>query len=437
MPAAHEQGFITVDDEGRVVVSDDAAEEILGLESAEMSGRLITELLTPQRLRTDRWTCLRRVPNGTQIELALRHVVDPHDTAADSALLTLLDSTEAMAQIGVWDWDLESGEVRWSDNLFCVLGLEPGEEAPTMDSLIARVHPDDRELLKGGIASARRGQSSGPFELRAVRSVGDPHRIQTIQVSVVRAGGRLLGSVQDITEWRRAERQLATHLAISEALAEWQTLEQGAQGVLRNLAQGLECLVGVLWLPEGDVLSASAIWTSGDTTVGELERVVRQLRLPAGVGLAGQVWQKAEPAAVTSLEQDPRFPPASVANVRGAVAVPAGDGEEVLAVLEFYFCESVDAEAPDRLLRSLGGIGYELGLFLAHRRGELSPTTLTPREHDVLQLAAEGCSGPEIADRLVVSPATVRSHFENIYEKYGVSDRAAAVAKAFREGHLR
>jgi two-component system, NarL family, nitrate/nitrite response regulator NarL len=52
----------------------------------------------------------------------------------------------------------------------------------------------------------------------------------------------------------------------------------------------------------------------------------------------------------------------------------------------------------------------------------------------VLRLAAEGCSGPEIAARLIVSPSTIKTHFENIGEKLGVSDRAGAVARAMRIG---
>jgi len=61
-------------------------------------------------------------------------------------------------------------------------------------------------------------------------------------------------------------------------------------------------------------------------------------------------------------------------------------------------------------------------------------TALTQREIEVLQLAAEGCSATGIADRLVLSPATVRTHFANIYQRLDVHERAAAVAKAMRLG---
>lgn len=60
--------------------------------------------------------------------------------------------------------------------------------------------------------------------------------------------------------------------------------------------------------------------------------------------------------------------------------------------------------------------------------------TLSPREIEVLKLAADGCNGPKIAGELCVSAATIRTHFEHIYAKLGVRDRAGAVARAMRLG---
>lgn len=59
---------------------------------------------------------------------------------------------------------------------------------------------------------------------------------------------------------------------------------------------------------------------------------------------------------------------------------------------------------------------------------------LTPRERDVLQLAADDLSAPGIAEQLRLSPATVNTHFGHIYLKLDVSSRAGAVAKAIRLG---
>lgn len=61
---------------------------------------------------------------------------------------------------------------------------------------------------------------------------------------------------------------------------------------------------------------------------------------------------------------------------------------------------------------------------------------LSPREREVLVLIAEGMSAPDVARRLHLSPATVKTHLQGLYEKLQVSDRAAAVARAMRLGLL-
>jgi DNA-binding CsgD family transcriptional regulator len=70
----------------------------------------------------------------------------------------------------------------------------------------------------------------------------------------------------------------------------------------------------------------------------------------------------------------------------------------------------------------------------AEREGTPLASTLTRRQLEVLGLAAQGRDGPAIAHALTLSPATVRTHFQNIYAKLGVRDRAGAVAEGFRRG---
>src|SRR5256886_15872944 len=61
--------------------------------------------------------------------------------------------------------------------------------------------------------------------------------------------------------------------------------------------------------------------------------------------------------------------------------------------------------------------------------------TLTAREVEVLQLLAFGRTNKDIAEELFISPDTVKTHLEHIFEKLGASDRTAAVAEALRR-HL-
>ena len=64
------------------------------------------------------------------------------------------------------------------------------------------------------------------------------------------------------------------------------------------------------------------------------------------------------------------------------------------------------------------------------------PPQLTGREQEVLQLVAQGLSAPDIGKHIHLSTTTVKSHLHSLYEKLGVSDRAAAVAEAMRRGLL-
>ena len=77
------------------------------------------------------------------------------------------------------------------------------------------------------------------------------------------------------------------------------------------------------------------------------------------------------------------------------------------------------------------GIAEEIRLRSAPER-----LVLSPRESEVLSLIAEGMSAPEIGKQLHLSPATIKGHLHSLYEKLGVSERAAAVAEAMRRGLL-
>lgn len=73
---------------------------------------------------------------------------------------------------------------------------------------------------------------------------------------------------------------------------------------------------------------------------------------------------------------------------------------------------------------------------LMQRMHKVSPDALTAREIEVLREVANGNTNAEVAERLHISEATVKTHLIHIYDKLAVSDRAAAVARAYEKGIL-
>jgi len=98
--------------------------------------------------------------------------------------------------------------------------------------------------------------------------------------------------------------------------------------------------------------------------------------------------------------------------------------------LYFIRCSGPDFSERDRaLLTLLRPHLHQAYLEAERRRAVVSP--LTPRQTDLLRLVADGHTNTQIARRLGLSDATVRTHLENIYDRLQVTSRTAAVLRAF------
>jgi two-component system nitrate/nitrite response regulator NarL len=123
------------------------------------------------------------------------------------------------------------------------------------------------------------------------------------------------------------------------------------------------------------------------------------------------------------------------------------DGAVVFKALEEGAAGYIGKEAPRAdiitavLTVAQGGtvVPPELAAGLAEQirlRGQGADPALSAREREVLLGFARGLSIPELAAELYLAPSTVKTHTQRLYEKLGVSDRAAAVAVAMRSGLL-
>jgi DNA-binding NarL/FixJ family response regulator len=195
----------------------------------------------------------------------------------------------------------------------------------------------------------------------------------------------------------------------------------------RVVREGLATLLGLL--PDIDVVGTAA---DGEEAVALVERlrpdvVLMDLRMPRcdGVAATRRLREQGSPTHVvvlTTYADDRSVVEALRAGARGFLTKDAGAEEIERAIAAVVRGEAaIDPAVQHHLVEAVV------------RRPEL-PDGLTPREVEVLALIAQGLSNGEIAARLVVSEATVKSHVNHLFSKTGARDRAQAVAYAYRHG---
>jgi len=119
-----------------------------------------------------------------------------------------LAKAQALAEIGNWDWELATGEVQWSDQMFRILGWEPAAVAPSLKTIMERTHPADRPAFGRALRRLRVGREVPPMEFRAVLADGSPrffHSVLEVERGPEGRPLRLRGTIQDVTARRNTE----------------------------------------------------------------------------------------------------------------------------------------------------------------------------------------------------------------------------------------
>ncbi|HZH43527.1 MAG TPA: EAL domain-containing protein [Lysobacter sp.] len=121
-----------------------------------------------------------------------------------------LAQTQRIAGVGDWEWDLRTGEVRWSDETYRIYGRDPASYRPTLEGLFEHIHPEDRTPVREGIEAVREGGEPVEYRFRIVRPDGHERTIFARSLRTTGTDGRaLVRSVQqDISEFTRAHERL-------------------------------------------------------------------------------------------------------------------------------------------------------------------------------------------------------------------------------------
>lgn len=122
-----------------------------------------------------------------------------------------LSMAQQISHVGSWDWDILSGSLAWSDEVYRIFGLEPQEFPASYESFLNFIHPDDREDLQAAVTSAVEGKSPYDIHHRVVRKDGSIRFVHEKGEVFRDAEGNpisMVGAVHDLTEWNANEEKL-------------------------------------------------------------------------------------------------------------------------------------------------------------------------------------------------------------------------------------
>ncbi len=120
----------------------------------------------------------------------------------------LLYTTQEIAHIGTWEFDMVQNKVEWTDEIFKIRGLDKETTIPSHELFIAGIHKDDREFVLKNLDDINTRNISFNIHYRIVKPNGDIRFINDISYSVADENGRIIkvtGTFQDVTEQKKIE----------------------------------------------------------------------------------------------------------------------------------------------------------------------------------------------------------------------------------------
>ncbi len=189
-----------------------------------------------------------------------------------------LAEAQRLAHLGNWEWNTATGETLWSDEVYRILGFAPREIPATFQAFLRTVHPDDRRRVGKALGQARYHGKPFGIEHRIVRPDGSErfvHAQGEVYSDEPGKPARMLGTIQDITDRRRAQE------ALRESERRYRLLAENVTDVIWTMDLNLRLIYvspSIRWLTGHTIKEYMSLELEGMLPAASVELAKKKLK---------------------------------------------------------------------------------------------------------------------------------------------------------------
>ena len=348
-----------------------------------------------------------------------------------------LEEAQRMAHIGHWDRDVFTGQITCSDEFLRIFGLPPRSTPLNLTEVQHIIHPDDRARQRQTLAEAQQGLRRYDMEYRIIMPGGEVRIVHSLGDVTRDDSGRavtMFGTVQDITERKRAEMLSEGQRQILEMITTNVPLSESLTALIRLIEQHASGMVGSILLmdKEGIHLGHGA----APNLPAEYVAAIDGVSIGPNTGSCGTAAYSKEAVFVKDIATDPRWQEyravALPHELRACWSTPIFDAQRrVLGTFAMYYRQPMLPEPEHRRLIEMVTHIAALAISRHHYLAAL-------RESEAKLKEAERIADLGYWERkLAVDPADDRITWsEGAWRIFGLQPQNRALSQAELQGMI-